>query len=73
MARLTIELPLLILLLLISPAFAQPPQDPLRDLCRRYAHQTTIIDRKLYIDGGWLYANPLPDNPVPTISISPNK
>lgn len=27
-------------------------QDPLTDYCRRFAHQTTIIDNKLYIDGG---------------------
>jgi len=69
MARLIIEPPLLVWLL-FSSAFAQAPQDPLRDLCRRYAHQTTIIDRKLYIDGGWLYTNPLTDNPIPTISMA---
>ncbi|RMZ87299.1 hypothetical protein DV736_g5478, partial [Chaetothyriales sp. CBS 134916] len=54
--------------LLVSSATAQAPQDPLKDLCRRYGHQTAIIDRKLYIDGGWVYANPISQNPVPTIN-----
>lgn len=26
--------------------------DPLTDFCRRFAHQTTLIDRNIYIDGG---------------------
>lgn len=59
----------LLLWLFVSSAYAQAPQDPLKDFCRRYGHQTTIIDRKLYIDGGWLYANPIEQNPVPTISM----
>lgn len=50
------------------PACAQAPQDPLKNFCRRYGHQTAVIDRKLYIDGGWVYANPIEQNPVPTIS-----
>ncbi|RMD41435.1 hypothetical protein DV735_g3680, partial [Chaetothyriales sp. CBS 134920] len=54
--------------LLVSLASAQAPQDPLKDLCRRYGHQTAIIDRKLYIDGGWEYANPMSQNPVPAIN-----
>lgn len=58
-----------LLWLLISPAIAQAPQRPLEDFCRRYGHQTAVIDRKLYIDGGWVYANPIPDNPIPTISL----
>lgn len=58
-----------LLWLLISPAIAQAPQHPLDDFCRRYGHQTAVIDRKLYIDGGWVYANPIPDNPIPTISL----
>ena len=54
--------------LYISLGFAQAPQDALRDFCRRYGHQTAVIDRKLYIDGGWVYANPIVQNPIPTIS-----
>jgi hypothetical protein len=26
--------------------------DPVKDFCRRYQHQTCVIDSKLYIDGG---------------------
>jgi hypothetical protein len=59
---------LLISILFALPTLAQPPADPLKDFCRRYDHQTAVIDRKLYIDGGWLYANPIPSNPIPTIS-----
>lgn len=54
--------------LLVATASAQAPQDPLKDLCRRYGHQTTVIDRSLYIDGGWVYADPLEQNPIPTMS-----
>ncbi|KAH6672320.1 hypothetical protein B0J14DRAFT_618002 [Halenospora varia] len=27
-------------------------QDPVKNFCRRFGHQSTIVDRKLYIDGG---------------------
>lgn len=50
---------------------AQAPQDPLKNFCRRYGHQTAVIDESLYIDGGWVYANPLEQNPVPTMSMHP--
>ena len=59
---------LLISTLFALPTPAQPPADPLKDFCRRYGHQTAVIDRKLYIDGGWLYANPIELNPIPTMS-----
>ena len=59
---------LIISALFALQALAQPPKDPLKGFCRRYGHQTAVIDRKLYIDGGWLYANPLPQNPIPTMS-----
>jgi hypothetical protein len=29
-------------------------QNPRDNFCRRYAHQTTVIDDKLYIDGGYV-------------------
>ncbi|RFN44933.1 hypothetical protein FIE12Z_10828 [Fusarium flagelliforme] len=29
-------------------------KDPKDNFCRRFAHQTTVIDDKLYIDGGWV-------------------
>lgn len=28
--------------------------DPLTDFCRRFAHRTAVIDRRLYIDGGYV-------------------
>jgi hypothetical protein len=59
---------LLISALFALPTLAQAPTDPLKDFCRRYGHQTAVIDRKLYIDGGWLYANPNQLNPIPTMS-----
>ena len=68
MALLTFTTCLLLALLSAPRTVAQAPADPLKDFCRRYGHQTTIIDRKLYIDGGWLYANPIAQNPVPVIS-----
>lgn len=67
MASFTVVLRLALALLIVA-VYAQAPQDPLRDFCRRYGHQTAVIDRKLYIDGGWVYANPIAQNPVPTIS-----
>lgn len=33
---------------------ANADQTPRDDFCRRYGHQTTVIDDKLYIDGGWV-------------------
>ncbi|KAF2464857.1 uncharacterized protein BDR25DRAFT_241162, partial [Lindgomyces ingoldianus] len=38
------------LFFLISPSAQQ--HDPLQDFCRIFGHQTTLVDRKIYIDGG---------------------
>ncbi|OAL30465.1 hypothetical protein AYO22_01663 [Fonsecaea multimorphosa] len=59
---------LLLLAMLTAQTVAQALADPLRNFCRRYGHQTAVIDRKLYIDGGWLYANPISQNPIPTMN-----
>lgn len=59
-----------IVLCLIGSVFSQAPHDPLKDFCRRYGHQTAVIDRKLYIDGGYVNANPLSQNPQAAISMS---
>jgi hypothetical protein len=40
----------LLLLALVSTITAKNPKD---DFCRRFGHQTTVIDDKLYIDGGY--------------------
>ncbi|ATZ49029.1 hypothetical protein BCIN_04g02290 [Botrytis cinerea B05.10] len=53
---------LVILLCLVQPSWQQ--KDPLNDFCRRWGHQTTVIDRQLLIDGGMLDWNPLSQNPA---------
>ncbi|OGM47258.1 hypothetical protein ABOM_003932 [Aspergillus bombycis] len=43
--------------------------DILKDFCRLWGHQTAVIDRKLFIDGGFVNYNPLseyPDNATNT-------
>jgi len=54
--------PLLLLLLLPETCSAQP--DPVKSFCRRFGHQTAVIDRKLYIDGGFINYNPLSQYPT---------
>ncbi|KAK6078523.1 Kelch repeat-containing protein-like protein 5 [Seiridium cupressi] len=39
-------------------------RDPVANFCRRFGHQTAVIDRKLYIDGGFINYAPLPSNPT---------
>ncbi|KAJ3528892.1 hypothetical protein NM208_g10000 [Fusarium decemcellulare] len=47
--------PLLVtLLLLLFAANWVAAKNPKDNFCRRFAHQTTVIDDKLYIDGGWV-------------------
>ena len=53
----------------VSFALAQAPQDPIKDFCRRFSQQTALIDRKLYIDGGYVNANPISQNPQAVISM----
>lgn len=43
---------------------AAQAEDPVADFCRRFGHQTTVIDRQLYIDGGIVNWNPLSSNPT---------
>ncbi|KAK4106493.1 hypothetical protein N658DRAFT_414402 [Parathielavia hyrcaniae] len=33
--------------------------DPVENFCRRFGHQAAVIDRRLYIDGGFINYNPL--------------
>ncbi|KAK0106774.1 hypothetical protein ONS95_003498 [Cadophora gregata] len=37
-------------------------KDPVKDFCRRFGHQTAVIDRWLYIDGGLVDWNPISQN-----------
>ncbi|EKG10828.1 Galactose oxidase/kelch beta-propeller [Macrophomina phaseolina MS6] len=39
-------------------------KDPVRDFCRRWGHQTAVVDRRLYIDGGQVTWNPMSQNPL---------
>lgn len=49
---------LVVLLSCLVPATLQE-KDPVKDFCRRFGHQTTIIDSKLYTDGGLVDWNPI--------------
>jgi len=49
-----------ILVLLVELSWAQ--KDPLNDFCRRFGHQTAVIDEKLYVDGGQVDWNPIVQN-----------
>ena len=51
---------LVILVLLAESSWAQ--KDPLHDFCRRFGHQTAVVDQKLYIDGGQVDWNPIAQN-----------
>ncbi|KAK3322153.1 hypothetical protein B0H66DRAFT_192462 [Apodospora peruviana] len=55
---------LLLLLLLALPSFTSAQLDTVRNFCRRFGHQTAVIDRRLYIDGGFLNYNPLSQYPT---------
>jgi hypothetical protein len=37
-------------------------KDPLKDFCRKFGHQTAMVDDKMYIDGGFVNWNPLEQN-----------
>ncbi|KAI1333772.1 hypothetical protein F5Y15DRAFT_325094 [Xylariaceae sp. FL0016] len=39
-------------------------RDPVNDFCRRFGHQSAVIDRKVYIDGGFINFDPIPENPT---------
>jgi hypothetical protein len=60
MMMMTMTKILSVLLLLVQLSWQQ--KDPLKDFCRRFGHQTAVIDRKLYIDGGLIDWNPLAQN-----------
>lgn len=57
----------IILLLFLLLSFFQLPvqaQDPVKNFCRRFGHQTAVIDRTLYIDGGLVNWNPIVQYPA---------
>jgi hypothetical protein len=46
-------------------------QNPHSNFCRRWGHQTTVIDDKLYIDGGWVDYDDFPQTQKDYPSKSP--
>lgn len=58
---------MLLLALVVATHFVRPslqdPKDPLTDFCRRFGHQTAIIGRRLFINGGLVDWNPISQNP----------
>lgn len=55
---LSLLLPGLVLLFCLVPGTVQQ-KDPVQGFCRRFGHQTTVIDSKLYTDGGLINWNPI--------------
>ncbi|KAK5129991.1 hypothetical protein BJ546DRAFT_1059827 [Cryomyces antarcticus] len=53
-----------VLLALFTYLSKQDTKDPVKDFCRRFGHQTAVIDRRLYIDGGQINWNPISQNPL---------
>ncbi|KAF2651405.1 hypothetical protein K491DRAFT_665552 [Lophiostoma macrostomum CBS 122681] len=39
-------------------------EDPLKDFCRLFGHQTAVVDRQLYIDGGYVNWSPVSDSSI---------
>lgn len=54
----------------LGAVVAQQGLSPETNFCRRFGHQTTVIDDKLYIDGGYINWNPLTQYPNNYSSIS---
>lgn len=61
---------LCILLFLVQSSWQQ--KDPLNDFCRRFGQQSTVIDDKLYLDGGLVDWNPISQNPANYSSKNPS-
>jgi hypothetical protein len=51
-----------VFLLLVQVSLQQ--KNPITDFCRRFGHQTAVIDQKLYIDGGMVDWKPISQNPA---------
>ncbi|KAH8673695.1 hypothetical protein BX600DRAFT_213271 [Xylariales sp. PMI_506] len=55
---------LLLCVVLYFTVIAYAQRDPVANFCRRFGHQTALVDRKIYIDGGFINYNPLSSNPT---------
>ena len=49
-------------ILVVFVGFSWSQKDPLNDFCRRFGHQTAVVDQKLFIDGGLIDWNPIAQN-----------
>jgi len=61
---------MLVLLFLSLGARTAQAQDQLNNFCRRFGHQTAVLDRKIYIDGGFINYQPLSQYPNNYTSMS---
>jgi hypothetical protein len=48
--------------ILLFVKFSSQQKNPLNGFCRRFGHQTTVVDQKLFIDGGQVDWNPRSQN-----------
>src|SRR5205814_5317158 len=55
---------LLAFLLPLTVRWVGAVPNPHNNFCRRYGHQTTLVDDKLYIDGGWIDFDTFPTDQV---------
>ena len=61
-----------LVILLFFVQFSRQQKDPIKDFCRRFGHQSTIINENLYIDGGLVDWNPISENPANYSSKNPS-
>jgi hypothetical protein len=52
---------LVLILCLVQTTLAQ--KDPVVNFCRRFGHQTAVVDNRLYVDGGLIDWNPITSYP----------
>lgn len=64
---------LLVSVLSLLAASATAQQDPVNNFCRRFGHQTAVVDNKLFIDGGFVNFNFIedPSNYTSTSKVDP--
>lgn len=61
-----------LIVLLFFVQFSWQQEDPISDFCRRFGHQSAVIDDKLYLDGGLVDWNPISQNPANYSSKNPS-
>lgn len=70
-SRVSARLTILVFLLLLGSRLSLQQGDPVSNFCRRFGHQTAIVDDRLYIDGGFIDYSPLEQYPENYTSRSP--